>query len=252
MLAAQGDTICYGQSKRLFAAGANSYTWYPETGLSNKNAATPVASPQQTTTYHVIGKDQYGCFADTAEVKMVVGLPTAIHIGKDTVMSAGDVLQIKTVTERPDIVKWAWYGSSNLSCYNCATPQLKVGDDVSLICRATNRYGCISIDTLNIKTFCPGTLVFIPNAFSPDGDGINDVLMIQGKGVKVIKSFRIFNRWGEVVFEKMNFQPGDPAYAWDGKVRGKPATPDVFVYICEVICDKGVPSFFKGNITILK
>ncbi|WP_037360402.1 gliding motility-associated C-terminal domain-containing protein [Asinibacterium sp. OR53] len=252
MLAAQGDTICYGQSKRLFAAGANSYTWYPETGLSNKNAATPVASPQQTTTYHVIGKDQYGCFADTAEVKMVVGLPTAIHIGKDTVMSAGDILQIKTVTERPDIVKWAWYGSSNLSCYNCATPQLKVGDDVSLICRATNRYGCISIDTLNIKTFCPGTLVFIPNAFSPDGDGINDVLMIQGKGVKVIKSFRIFNRWGEVVFEKMNFQPGDPAYAWDGKVRGKPATPDVFVYICEVICDKGVPSFFKGNITILK
>jgi gliding motility-associated-like protein len=252
MLAAKGDTICIGQSKQLFAAGANSYTWYPETGLSNRVSATPLASPQQTTTYHVIGKDRYGCFSDTAEVKMVVGHPTAIHIGKDTVLAAGDLLQIHTLSERPDIVKWNWYGSANLSCFNCPNPVLKAADDISIICRAVNRYGCISVDTLNIKTFCAGSQVFIPNAFSPDGDGINDVLMIQGKGVKVIKSFRIFNRWGEMVFEKANFQPGDPAYAWDGKVRGKPAPPDVFVYICEVVCDKGVLSFFKGNITILK
>ena len=76
--------------------------------------------------------------------------------------------------------------------------------------------------------------------------------MVQGTGIKQVKSFRIFNRWGEVVFEKLNFSPGDPAFAWDGKIRGKLAPPDVFVYVCEVICEKGYPSIFKGNVAILK
>jgi hypothetical protein len=76
--------------------------------------------------------------------------------------------------------------------------------------------------------------------------------MVQGKGIKVVKHFMIFNRWGELLFESSNFMPGDPAYGWDGKVRGKPATPDVFVYVCEVLCDKGFPNIYKGNVAILK
>ena len=103
-----------------------------------------------------------------------------------------------------------------------------------------------------LRTFCSGSEVFIPNAFSPDGDGINDLLLVQGVGIKLIKSFRIFSRWGELVFEKSNFYPGDRSAGWDGKVRGKMATPDVFVYICEAICEKGTPAIFKGNVAILK
>ena len=75
--------------------------------------------------------------------------------------------------------------------------------------------------------------------------------MVRGKGMTV-KSFRIFNRWGELVFEKENFYPNDPKYGWDGKVRGVPATPDVFVYTAEVFCDNGVVYTYKGNTTILK
>ncbi len=103
-----------------------------------------------------------------------------------------------------------------------------------------------------IKTFCPQAEIFVPNAFTPDGDGINDKLVLQGKGIKLVKSFRVFNRWGEMVFERTNFMPGDPAYGWDGSVRGKPASPDVYVYIAEVICEKGYPALFKGNTAILK
>ena len=76
--------------------------------------------------------------------------------------------------------------------------------------------------------------------------------MVQGKGLKLIKSFRIYSRWGELVFEKINFQPGDQSSGWDGRIKGKPATPDVFVYVCEAICEKGTPGFFKGNVAILK
>jgi gliding motility-associated-like protein len=245
------DTLCAGQSKRLFVTGAAAYTWQPDAGLSNYNTASPVASPLTTTTYRVMGKDAYNCFADTAIIKLVVGNPTAISLGKDTVMLAGNTLQLNAVSALQNIRKWQWTGA-DFSCLNCPSPKARVVLDECITCVATNIYGCTTSDTICIKTFCPTTEVFIPNAFSPDGDGINDVLLVQGKGIKMIRSLRVFSRWGELVFEKTNFQPGDPSNGWDGKVRGKQATPDVFVYVCEVLCEKGVPSTFKGNVAILK
>ena len=252
MLASSGDTICAGTTKQLFAAGAVNYSWYPETGLSSKTSARPFANPLATTTYRVVGKDNFNCFSDTAEVRIVVGHPTPIRLGKDTIIMAGQPYQLNVTAATGDIRKWHWNGSQGLSCLNCPTPQLRVSDDVCISCLAVNIYGCVSTDTVCIKTFCPSTQLFVPNAFTPDGDGINDVLLVQGSGIKMIKSLRIFNRWGEMVFQKTNFLPGDPAYAWDGKIRGNAAPPDVFVYMCEVICEKGLPSIFKGNTAILK
>ncbi|SJZ58242.1 PKD domain-containing protein, partial [Sediminibacterium ginsengisoli] len=252
MNAIQGDTICVGQSRRLSATGASNYKWYPETGLSNTTIATPVAQPLETTTYKVIGKDNYNCFTDTAEVKIVVGRPTPFSLGKDTIVTAGNNYQLKILSGAKDIVKWRWSGSPAITCPTCPEPQIRVSEDACITCTAINIYGCASTDTVCIKTFCPATELFVPNAFSPDGDGINDLLIVQGKGIKMIRSFRIFNRWGQVVFEKSNFLPGDAASAWDGKIMGRPANADVFVYVCEVICEKGLPSIFKGNVTILK
>ena len=252
MITTPGDTLCVGQTKQIFSAGASSYSWYPATGLSNKNVSSPFATPQSSTIYHVIGKDAFNCFTDTAEIKLIVGLPTPINIGKDTVITAGTTYQLNANAQTQDIRKWIWKSPFELSCRNCPTPTVKIDNDATFICTAINKYGCASNDTLNIITFCNTTDLFVPNAFSPDGDGINDVLLVQGKGIKMIKSFRIFTRWGEIVFEKMNFLPGDPAYAWDGKIKGKPAPPDVFVYVSEVICEKGIPSIFKGNVAILK
>ncbi|MEO7531532.1 MAG: gliding motility-associated C-terminal domain-containing protein [Sediminibacterium sp.] len=252
MMAVTSDTLCIGQSRQLFASGASIYSWYPSTGLNNTNISTPIANPQTTTTYHVIGKDEFNCFIDTAEVKVAVGVPTPINIGKDTIITAGIVYQFNPNLAAQDIRKWVWKSPIELSCRNCATPQAKISNDVDITVSAINIYGCVSTDTISIKTFCGSTELFVPNAFSPDGDGINDVLLVQGKGIKLIKSFRIFSRWGEMVFEKSNFLPGDRASSWDGTVRGKPASSDVFVYMAEVICEKGLPSSFKGNVAILK
>ena len=76
--------------------------------------------------------------------------------------------------------------------------------------------------------------------------------MVRGTGIKSIKQFRVFNRWGELVFEKSNFSPNDPKYGWDGKIRGILATPDVFVYTAEVLCENDVPYTYKGNVTIIR
>ena len=94
--------------------------------------------------------------------------------------------------------------------------------------------------------------MFVPNAFTPDGDGVNDVLVVQGRGIKLVKSLKIFSRWGELVFEKTNFQTGDKSAGWDGRIRGKLSNTDVFVYLCEAVCDKGNSFVFKGNVAIIK
>ncbi len=250
----QGDTLCVGQSTQLFVSGASAYIWYPETGLSNKTASSPIAKPLISTIYHVVGKDDFSCFSDTAEVKVIVGNATPIDIGKDTVISAGTVYRLTTniSSQSNEIKKWNWSSNLELSCKNCPSPTVRVSNDATISLMAINRFGCTSTDTIRLQTFCPATEIFIPNAFTPDGDGINDKLIVQGKGVKMIRYLKIFNRWGEVVFEKTNFLPGDAANAWDGRVRGKPASPDVFVYMCEVICEKGLPTIFKGNVAILK
>lgn len=252
MVASPGDTLCIGDSKTLFATGAASYSWLPANGLNATNSASATIKPTETTSYKVVGKDAFNCFTDTATIKVVVGRPTPITLGRDTTITSGINYQLNVQSTNNDIVKWRWSGSTGISCITCPTPIVKLRDDACISCTVVNRYGCVSTDTVCIKTICPTTEVFVPNAFTPDGDGINDKLIVQGKGIRLIKSFRIFNRWGEVVFEKTNFNPGDPAYGWDGKIRGNSASPDVYVYVCEVICEKGLPSIFKGNTAILK
>lgn len=252
MIASTGDTVCAGESSHLSATGAAAYQWLPIGTFNGSSSSSINVRPSETTIYKVVGKDAYNCFSDTSEVKVVVGKPTPVTLGKDTTIISGVPYNLRLQSSVNDIVKWRWSGAPGISCATCPTPVVKLSDDACITCTAVNQFGCISSDTICIKTFCPTTEVFVPNAFTPDGDGINDKLIVQGKGIRLIKSFRIFNRWGEVVFEKVNFNPGDPAYGWDGKIKGNIASPDVYVYVCEVICEKGLPSIFKGNTAILK
>jgi len=246
------DSICIGSNKLINVSGAATYEWLPTPGLSRYNSSATYASPNITTTYQVIGKDALQCFADTASIKIVVGESTPIHIGKDTTIPSGASIQLNTGAIPSDIVAWQWGGVAEFSCINCASPEAKVVLDEPITCKATNLFGCITTDTINIKTFCSGSELFVPNAFTPDGDGVNDVLVVQGRGIKLVKSLKIFSRWGELVFEKTNFQTGDKSAGWDGRIRGKLSNTDVFVYLCEAVCDKGNSFVFKGNVAIIK
>ena len=216
MIVSTGDTLCTGESSNLFATGAASYQWLPINGFNGSNTSRISVRPTETTTYKVVGKDAYNCFTDTSEIKVVVGKPTPVTLGKDTTLVSGGTYQLRLQSTTNDIVKWRWSGAPGISCATCPTPVVKISDDACISCTAINQFGCVSSDTICIKTFCPATEVFVPNAFTPDGDGINDKLVIQGKGIRLIKSFRIFNRWGEIVFEKVNFNLGDPAL-WLGR-----------------------------------
>ncbi|OQP65686.1 gliding motility-associated C-terminal domain-containing protein [Niastella populi] len=247
------QSMCEGQTVNLQAGGtARLYTWSPAQGLNRANIANPVAAPKTTTTYQVVGFDGHSCFTDTALIKVVVNPKPRVDVGPDVTMATGSTYNFAPSTQNGPIVTWQWSPSNDLSCTNCSTPVAAVTRNTTYRATVTNEFGCVGADSMNIKTFCLNTQVFIPNAFSPDADGVNDVFMVRGKGIAQVRSFRVFSRWGELVFEKKNFQPNDPAFGWDGRVRGKTGPSEVYVYIADVICENDLINTYKGNVTLLK
>ncbi len=250
--ATANTVMCIGDTVQLNATGAASYVWSPANTLNNANIPNPIATPPATTVYRVIGFDGYNCFEDTAYITVGVGNYPVVNVGIDRLVATGELINLApTVTNGP-IAIWNWTPPTDLSCATCPSPIATAKKEICYTVTATNFFGCSGSDTMCIRVFCESSQVFIPNAFTPDADGINDVLVVKAQGVKAVKSFRIFNRWGQMVFEKSNFPPNIESFGWDGKVKGIAAPPDVYVYTCEVLCENDVPYTYKGNTAILK
>jgi gliding motility-associated-like protein len=246
------DSICIGESVQLLASGARFYKWTPSETLSSDTIQNPIAKPDRTTTYRVVGSDEYGCFKDTGFVTIGVGRYPVVNLGEDQLFPTGTLFTLRpSFTEGP-IKTWSWTPAKDLSCADCPAPTVRVRNAITYVAKATNYFGCTGSDTVSIKVFCENSQVFIPNAFTPDSDGINDQFIIRASGIQTIKSLRIYNRWGKLIFDRANFEPNDPKFAWDGRINGVIGGPDVFVYTVEVICDDGTPYFYKGNLSLLK
>jgi gliding motility-associated-like protein len=110
----------------------------------------------------------------------------------------------------------------------------------------------MATDTLQVIVTCGESNVFVPNTFSPNGDGMNDVFYVRGTGVFAIKSLRIFNRWGEMVFENLKVTANDPNDGWNGMAKGSKAPTDTYVYQLEVLCTNNQVLKFNGTITLLQ
>jgi gliding motility-associated-like protein len=103
-----------------------------------------------------------------------------------------------------------------------------------------------------IHLVCDEGKVFIPNTFTPNHDGKNDIFYPRGRGVKTVLYFRVFDRFGQLVFERTNFPLNDQAAAWDGTYKGRKLDPAVFVYSTAMICDNNQVFKLSGNITLLR
>lgn len=244
-------TICSGKSVQMQSGGAYRYKWTPSEGLSNATIPDPVASPATTTSYQVIGYDDIGCFTDTVLAKVTVQPSPQINLGPDMEVAAGSVIPIPAVGSS-DITQVEWTPITNLSCYNCLAPVVTPKGNTTYHVSVTNRFGCIASDDIHIKTICNGGNIFIPNTFSPNGDGTNDIFYIRGRGMQTVRVFRIYNRWGQVMFERFGINGDDPSFGWDGRFKGTILNPDVYVYYAEVICDSGESIIMKGNVTLIR
>jgi gliding motility-associated-like protein len=249
---APADTlVCIGDAIRLQARGTLLYSWTPANGLSRTDIAGPTVKPMQTTTYTVTGKDAYNCFVTKDDVVVtVIPLPT-VNAGRDTTIMAGNPLQLKPVYS-PDVSRVQWVPALFLNCSDCKTPVTTPSYSATYTLFAYTPEGCMSKDVINVFASCTGDNLFIPNTFSPNGDGINEVFYPRGRGIEKIRSMKIFSRWGQLIYIKENFLANDQNAAWNGKRQGQFVTPDVYVYMIDLVCENGNIITLKGDVTLIR
>jgi gliding motility-associated-like protein len=253
-IASSNSPLCVGSTLNLSASSSTSnvtYSWSGPNGFTStsQNPIINNVTVAQAGKYYV-NANVNNCSSARDSVNVLIGDYPTVNLGPDLTLSPGTQHQMQSVIQNGPISQYIWTPATNLSCSNCPLPTANIQSNISYTLTVKNIYGCSASDTINIKVSCDKSQIFIPNAFTPDGDGINDLLIIRGTGT--IKYFRIFNRWGEMVFERMNFRPDNVNYAWDGKIKGVAGPPDVYVYTAEAMCDNGTVLTYKGNISILK
>jgi gliding motility-associated-like protein len=250
-VSATKNTICAGETIGLKAFGAPIYTWSPPAGLSATNIGNPSATPTASTNYKVTGSDSLGCFTDSAEVAVtVLPIPT-VNAGPDVTISAGSTTTLQA-TASADVSSYKWSPSLGLSCADCPTPTVTGGSNITYTVKVSNAANCFAQDQVQVFVTCTGSNLFVPNTFTPNADGMNDVFYIRGKGLFAVKSMRIYNRWGEMVFEKKDVSPNNAADGWDGMFKGTKASSDTYVYQLEVLCNNSEFLKFNGTISLIR
>lgn len=250
------NEICLNNNLQL-----NATTVVPDT-LTNwrwtyGNGSTSTA-PSIINRYTVAGQqtvllsasNKLGCSNDTSSLVTVWPLPVITNI-PEIVMPIGSSV-VLPMNYSSNIETWTWQPPTNLSCVDCPTPVANPRFTTNYRVAVVDSNGCEALSSIVVRVICIDKNYFIPNTFSPNNDGQNDVFFPRGNGVDRIQSMRIFNRWGELVFDKKNFPANSKSDGWNGTIRGVPAQSDAYVYIIEVICDNGQIVPIKGNVTLIR
>lgn len=246
--------VCTTVPVELVATNLNTsdsltYQWNSVgTIISGQGTNRIVVAPTSTTNYIVVAQNQYGC---TSTAQTVVNVSSSnpglsIQADRDTVY-VGSVAQL-LATQQVGYV-YNWTANPTLSADSIYNPIVSPKVTTTYFLTITDALGCTTRDSIVIYVslpICDEPNVFVPNAFSPDGDGYNDVIYVEGNAITDI-NFIIYNRWGEQVFES-----NDKSIGWDGKFKGKDCPPDVYGYYMQCRCLDGNELIKKGNITLLR
>ncbi len=245
--------ICAGKSVQLQASSniGERYVWSPAQGLARPDSSVTAALPDSTVTYVVTAYSRANCQAATAAVNVIVHSIPYVSAGKDQTAVIGSVVQLQA-TGSNDVVRWNWTPPDYLSCTSCSNPESTPQQNMTYTLTGTTSFGCSNSDSMHVFLTCDEGKVFIPNTFTPNGDGINDIFYARGRGVKMVLYLRIYNRFGQLVFERTDFQLNDKSAGWNGNFKGRPLNPGVFVYTTAMICNNDQVFRLSGNVTLLR
>lgn len=247
------STICLGDNLQLNASGGFAYTWIPVTGLNNSNISNPLASPTSTTNYTVtistINSLGDTC-TQTVSTTITVINPATLFISatadKDTIIE-GESTIIHAITDTTLTIIWSpATGLSNPNSFNpIATPDVTTTYNVTIV----NSSGCTKTATVTIYVItmkCNTDDVFVPNTFTPNEDGQNDILYVRGNELSELY-FAVYDRWGELMFETTDITKG-----WNGIYKGKKCDPAVFAWYLRAKCYSGSELKKQGNVTLIR
>jgi gliding motility-associated-like protein len=243
--------LCVGKSAVLSTSGNYSFSWSPSQGLNTTTGATVTATPNATTSYMVVAKDNNNCFTDTAHFLVKVYPIPTVNAGADKTINVGQSVTL-TPTVSADVNSVIWSPSTYVVSSSSPSITVKPSLDIQYKVSVSNAGGCTASSQVNVFVLCDGANVYIPNTFSPNGDGANDYFFPRGTGLFTIKQLRIFNRWGEQVFEKYSFKANDESAGWNGTYKGQKLPTEVYVYIMDIQCENNTVLTYKGNIALIK
>jgi len=233
--------ICEGDEVQLSASGGDYYEWSPSNSLSSADIANPMASPEVTTTYNVtISND---CYESNASLTVEVLPLPFVDAGEPAVLNVGEIATLQGQSE---------YGFSWSPLDGILTDPMGQNPDVqplnstSYFLTVISPNGCIAVDSTFVEV-TNNIFLLLPNAFSPNGDGVNDELFLNHAGIKELYRFSIYNRWGQLVFTTTDIGQG-----WDGIFNGKEQPVSAFAYAVDALSWRDVNIRETGNVTLIR
>ena len=248
-------SVCLGSPVNFTHNAQGITTWFPSTYLLNveNNSNTQVSIPKEGIVYKIIEIDSAGCYSDTAIARIGIYPFPKVNAGPDKVMQFNSIFNVSP-TYSSDVSTYLWKPAVGLNCANCSTVEGVALKRASYSIEVTSINGCKASDSINLFLACEKGNIQLPGAFTPDNNGINDFFYPIAKGYRIIKSFSIFNRAGNKVFERKNFAPNIASFGWDGAVKstGISASAETFAWYIEAECDMGELVTSKGTVMLLR
>lgn len=254
-----GDTtICLGVSVDYTATGVfDIIRWTPGAWVSDSNSPTVNIKAEGDILY-VVSAINGVCAAalDTVTILINQPVPLVVSATPDHIVLG---LESNLRATYPSIIdSVVWSPDATLDCRICDNPIAKPLETTTYTATAyKSRNGVVCSSsgsvTIDVLAVCDGRSVYVPNTFTPNGDGLNDLFMIRGLPVTRINYLRIFDRWGKMVFEAQNGEANESKWGWNGTdMQGQKLNPAVFVYTYEVECINHDIFSGHGNVTLVK
>jgi gliding motility-associated-like protein len=238
--------VCAGQPVNFTSSGGGTYSWSGPASYSSsvQNASISSAVVSNSGTYTVTVSNG-GC-SSSATVNLVVNALPSVSAGNDTTITLGSAATLSA----SGATNYSWTPATGLSCSNCANPVANPSSTTTY-CVTGSTGSCADNDCITVKVDVPcitNSDLGVPNAFSPNNDGVNDNFCLQGWSACMNEfSILIYDRWGEKVFESSAAD-----FCWDGTFRGRTLDPAVFVYFINAAYFTGDKVSKKGNISIIR
>ncbi len=245
------NVICNGEATGAItvagAGGTQPYTFSINNGTFQPE---PVFKGLTAGDYTITIEDAEGC-QNTTNATINQPPPLIVDAGDDQTVELGYSVDLQAIANNSDVI-FNWTPPPGLSCTNCFDPTASPARTTVYTVVITDKSNCTAADSLKI-TVTVNRPIYAPTAFSPNGDGFNDhFTLFGGPGARIIRKLKVFDRWGNLVFETNDIPLGQERFGWDGSFNGKPMSPGVFVYMAEIefIDDVIVP--VDGDVTIIR
>lgn len=241
--AAPDTTVCFGVPLTLRATGGAYYRWTPAYYVDQASSPVSLAHPVDTTLFTVTVTDTLGCPKPVTATAMVNVVPKVnAFAGNDTIVMLNTPFQLNATGG----VRYTWSPPDGLNSSSIYNPVTTYNHDITYTVTAYTQEGCTGTDNIFVR-FIKGPDIYIPNAFSPNGDGLNDVFRPLPVGILQIEFFRVFDRWGKLMFSTTAYMKG-----WDGTVNGNIAAVGTYVWVVQGKDINNETVQRKGTVTLVR